>query len=111
MSNAFSEREKGFEAKYKLDQETQFRVESRRNRLFGLWVAAKLGKAGADAEAYAKEVVAADFQAPGHEDVIEKVTKDLNAAGAGIADSALRAEYEALLAKAREQVMAEIAKK
>ncbi|MCC7428932.1 MAG: DUF1476 domain-containing protein [Alphaproteobacteria bacterium] len=111
MSNAFSEREKGFEAKYKLDQETQFRVESRRNRLFGLWVAGKLGKTGAEAEAYAKEVVAADFKEAGHDDVLRKVEQDLNAANAAIAEAALRHEYEALLGKARDQIMAEIGKK
>jgi len=107
MSDAFSEREKGFEAKYKLGQETQFP----RNRLFGLWIAGKLGKTGAEAEAYAKEVVAADFKEAGHDDVIRKVEQDLNAAGAGIAEAALRHEYEALLGKARDQVMAEIGKK
>jgi len=110
-TDAFSEREKGFEAKYKLDQETQFKIEARRNRLFGQWIAAKLGKSGADADAYAKEVVAADFQAPGHDDVIEKVMKDLAAAGLRLEIEAVRAEYEQLLGTARTQVMAEVAKR
>lgn len=107
MSDPFADREKGFEAKFKLDQEQQFRAHNRRNRLFGLWVAGKLGKSGADAEAYAKEVVAADFQKPGNDDVIDKVRADLDRAGRSAADSELRAEYERLLHDARAQVAAE----
>lgn len=107
MSDPFTDREKGFEAKFKLDQEQQFRAHNRRNRLFGLWVAGRLGKQGADAEAYAKEVVAADFQKPGNDDVIDKVRADLDQAGRSTADSELRAEYDRLLHDARAQVAAE----
>jgi hypothetical protein len=107
MSNAFADREKGFEAKFKLDQEQEFRAASRRNRLFGLWVAGQLGKAGAEAEAYAKEVVAADFQKPGSDDVIDKVRADLTAAGKPADAAALLAEYEKLLGVARTQIAAE----
>jgi hypothetical protein len=110
MSNAFADREKGFEAKFKLDQEQEFRASSRRNRLFGLWVAERLGKAGADAEAYAKQVVAADFQKPGHDDVIEKVQADLAAAGKPADAASLLAEYEKCLGVARAQIAAEPAK-
>jgi hypothetical protein len=108
MSNdAFANREKGFEAKFKLDQEQEFRAQSRRNRLFGLFVAGKLGKSGADAEAYAKEVIAADFQKPGHDDVIEKVLADLEKAGRTMTKAEAEAEYARLLGEARAQIAAE----
>ena len=63
----FDDREKGFEAKYKHDQELQFKVFARRNKLLGLWAAQKLGLGGEAAEAYAKDVVKADFSKPGDE--------------------------------------------
>ncbi len=106
----FADREKGFEAKFKLDQEMEFRAQARRNRLFGLWVAGILGKAGEEAEAYAKSVVAADLQKPGHDDVMDKVKRDLAEAGKTRAEPELRAEYERLLAVARQQVVQESAK-
>jgi hypothetical protein len=106
-TDAFADREKGFEAKFKLDQEQEFRAQARRNRLFGLWVAGKLGKAGADAEAYAKTVVAADFTKPGHDDVLEKVAADLAGAGQTTTMGELRAEYDAALIAARKQVASE----
>jgi hypothetical protein len=106
-TDSFAEREKGFEAKFKLDQEQEFRAQARRNRLFGLWVAEKLGKSGDEAEAYAKTVVAADFTKPGHDDVIEKVMRDLDAAGRSVADAELRAEYDRALTRARQQVAEE----
>lgn len=109
-TDAFAEREKGFEAKFKLDQEQEFRAQARRNKLFGLWAAEKLGKPDAEADAYAKAVIAADFQKPGHDDVIEKVRADLEAAGKGVAETALRAEYERFLAVARRQVAEEAPK-
>lgn len=109
-TDAFADREKGFEAKYKLDQEQEFRAQARRNRLFGLWAAARLGKSGADAETYAKAVVAADFTKPGHDDVIEKVLADLGAAGVAADKAELSAEYDKALVTARQQVAAETSK-
>jgi len=109
-TDSFAEREKGFEAKYKLDQEQEFRAQARRNRLFGLWVAQRLGKAGDEAEAYAKTVVAADFTKPGHDDVLEKVTADLDAAGRSVAMDELRAEYDRAFTAARQQVAEEAAR-
>lgn len=109
-TDPFAEREKGFEAKFKLDQEQEFRAQARRNKLFGLWAAGMLGKAGAEAEAYAKAVVAADFQRPGHDDVIEKVRADLAAAGKPAEVMQLRAEYEKFLPLARRQVAEEAPK-
>lgn len=106
-TDPFAEREKGFEAKFKLDQELEFRAQARRNKLFGLWVAEKLGKSGPEADAYAKAVIAADFQKPGHDDVIEKVRRDLEAAGTPLPEATLRAEYDRLLPVARRQIAAE----
>jgi len=70
---SFTEREKGFEAEFKRNQELMFRVTARRNRLFGLWAAARLGLPAEEAEDYAKTVVAADFEAPGDADIIKTV--------------------------------------
>lgn len=80
----FDDREKAFENKFKYDEEMKFKATARRNKLLGLWAAEKLGKAGADADVYAKEVVAADFERPGDEDVIEKILGDFGAANVAL---------------------------
>ena len=103
----FDEREKGFEAKFKLDQDLQFKVNNRRNRLLGMWAAEQLGKSGADAEAYAKEVVLADFDKPGDDDVVQKVLKDLAAAGKPSDAVAIRKKMDSLVALAKQQVSTE----
>jgi hypothetical protein len=100
----FDEREKGFEAKFKLDQETQFKVTSRRNKLLGLWAAKQMGLSGAAAEDYAKAVVMADMEKPGDDDVVEKVVKDLGARGVAVSEHRVRAEMQALNAEARKQI-------
>ena len=71
MSDGFQDREKGFERKYELDQAQQFRVASRRDKLFGLWLAEKLGLVGEEAEQYAKDVVASNMDTPGDDDMID----------------------------------------
>ena len=103
--STFDEREKGFEQKYKHDQELQFKVTARRNKLLGLWAAEQMGVTGSAADAYAKEVVAADFEKPGDSDVIEKVLKDLNAKGRSMTEHQIRKELDRLLAVAKEQIM------
>jgi hypothetical protein len=101
---SFTGREKGFEAEFKRNQELMFRVTAHRNRLFGLWAAVRLGlPAGEEAEAYAKTVVAADFEAPGDADVIEKVRADLEEKGVAVTEAELRAEL-ARAAEARRQL-------
>lgn len=101
----FIEREKGFEAEFKRNQELAFRITARRNRLFGLWAAGRLGlPAGEAAEAYARTVVAADFEAPGEADVIAKVQADLAAAGIAATEAELRAELARAGAEARKQL-------
>ena len=74
---AFDDREKAFESKFAHDEEMSFRAEARCNKLLGLWAAEMLGKSGTDAEAYAREVIKADFEEAGHEDVVRKVAADL----------------------------------
>lgn len=108
MSNGgFNDREKGFEAKYQHDQETQFKITARRNKLLGLWAAEQMGLGGADAEAYAKEVVVADFEEAGDDDVLRKVLGDLTDKGIGLDDKAVRKEMDGLMATARDQIIAE----
>ena len=102
---SFTDRQKGFEAEFKHKQEQSFRVTARRNRLFGLWAAERLGlPAGEAADAYAKEVVAADFQAPGDDDVIDKVRVDLEEKGVAVPEAELRSELERAAVEARRQI-------
>jgi hypothetical protein len=101
----FDKREEGFEKQFAVDEELRFKAQARRNRLLGLWVAEKLGLTGDAAAAYAKEVVAADFEA-GDRDVVHKVTKDLAAKGETITESELGAKMNELMAQAITQVKA-----
>ena len=103
--STFDEREKGFEQKYKHDQELQFKVNARRNKLLRLWAAEQMGITGGAADAYAKEVVQADFEKPGDSDVIAKVLKDLKAKGKTMTEAQLRKELDRLMAVAKEQLM------
>ena len=103
----FNEREKAFEKKYEHDQDLKFKVTARKNKLLGLWAASLIGKSGADAEAYAKEVVMADLEKPGDSDVIEKLVKDLAAAGKPMEDHSIRKQAERLAEAAKEQIMKE----
>lgn len=98
----FDKREEGFEKQFAHDEELRFKAMARRNKLLGLWAAGVLGKSGADAEAYAKEVVLADFEEAGDNDVLRKVAKDL--ADKGIGESEIRAKMNELLAQAIEQI-------
>lgn len=102
---SIDDRQKGFEAQFVHGQELAFRITARRNRLIGLWVAERLGlPAGEPREAYAKTVVAADFQAPGDDDVVEKVRGDLVAKGLDVSEAEVRAELTRAAAQAREQL-------
>ena len=81
MSTTFDKREEGFEKQFAHDEELKFKAMARRNKMLGLWAAGILGKSGADAEAYAKEVVLADFEEAGDNDVLRKVSTDLQPKG------------------------------
>lgn len=102
----FDKREEAFEKKFALDEELKFKAEARRNRLLGQWTAEKLGLSGDAAAAYAKEVVAADFEESGDDDVLRKVEKDLAAKGVTIAQTEIRAKMNELMAEAVTQVKA-----
>ncbi|MBL8590232.1 MAG: DUF1476 domain-containing protein [Methylobacteriaceae bacterium] len=101
---SFDKREEGFEKKFALDEELRFKATARRNKLLGLWAAEKLGKSGADAETYAKSVVAADFEEAGDEDVFRKVRGDFDAAKVAQSDHQIRRTMDELMAKAVEQI-------
>jgi len=103
----FEDRQKGQEAKYAFDAEKKFKAEARRNRLLGIWVAELLGHTGDAANAYAAEVVAADFEEAGDEDVFRKVSGDLRAKGVSISDDVIRQKMAQLVVTANEQVAAE----
>jgi hypothetical protein len=101
----FDKREEGFERKFALDEELKFKAEARRNKLLGLWVAAQLGMSGDEALAYAREVVASDFDEAG-DGVVRKVTGDLTAKGVAMSESQLRVKMDELMAQAVAQVKA-----
>jgi len=82
----FDKREEGFEKQFARDEELKFKASARRNRLLGLWAAEKLGLSGPQAEAYAKEVVMADFEEPGDHDVLRKIRRDFDAKGVAQSD-------------------------
>lgn len=96
------DREKAFEAKFALDEELKFKALARRNKLLGLWAADLLKKA--DPEGYAREVVAADFEEAGHEDVVRKIKADFDAAGVVRSEDEIRVRMLEFLGQAIEQV-------
>ncbi|MEM8695405.1 MAG: DUF1476 domain-containing protein [Pseudomonadota bacterium] len=101
----FKDREKGFENKFAHDQEMQFRITARRNRLVGEWAAGLMGLTAEETDAYAKAVVQADFEEAGDEDVIRKVLGDLVAADQDVDDAAIRTKLEEMTVEARRQLI------
>jgi hypothetical protein len=102
----FDKREEGFEKKFAMDEETRFKATARRNKLFGGWAAQQLGLSGADADAYAKEVVMADFEEAGDDDVFRKVRKDFDAKGVKQSDQDIRRTMSELMEQAVAQIKA-----
>ncbi len=103
----FDERERAFENKFQHDEDLLFKIRSRRNRLAGLWAAGLLGLAGADAEAYARQVVDADVGMSGPHDIRDRLAADLHARGVDISDHRVEKELVHLLDVARQQVKEE----
>lgn len=99
--STFDDREKAFENMYARDQEMQFKVTARRNRLLGEWAARLMGLTEVEAESYAKDVVRADFEEAGDEDVIRKVLGDLTSAGVECDDARIREALEHKAVEAR----------
>lgn len=102
----FDKRQNGFEKKFALDEEQKFKATARRNKLLGLSVAEQLGLTGDAATAYAREVVAADFEEAGDNDVLRKVSRDLAAKGLSVTEPQIRARMDELLIQAIIQVKA-----
>jgi hypothetical protein len=101
----FSDRQKGEETKYAMDEETAFRVAARANKLLGQWAAEKMGLTPEETDAYAKSVVQADFEEAGHDDVIRKVVGDFTSAGVDVGEEEVRTALEATTVEARRQLM------
>jgi hypothetical protein len=100
----FDKREDGFEKKFAHDEELRFKASARRNKLLGLWAAEKLGLSGAQAEAYAKEVVVADLEEAGDQDVFRKIRKDFDDKKVAASDADIRRAMDELMAQAIEQI-------
>lgn len=107
MSNGFEERKTAAEAKFRHDEEFKFKVTARRNKLLGLWAAELMNISGADADAYAKQVVVSDFEEPGDDDVLRKVLGDLKAKGRSEGDTDVRRHMDRLLDQAKQELMKE----
>jgi hypothetical protein len=105
--DSFDRRKEGFERKFAHDEELKFKATARRNRLLGRWAAEKLGLTGAEAEAYARDVVNADFAGPGDQDVFTKLRGDFDARKVMVSDHQIRRTMEEMLAQAVEQIQAE----
>ena len=106
MATSFDKREEGFEKQFAHDEELRFKASARRNKLLGLWIAEKLGMSGADADAYAKSVVMADFEEAGDDDVFRKVRKDLDDKKVSLGDQDIKKTMIDLMAQAIEQIKA-----
>ena len=100
----FDDREQGFERKFALDQEQEFKAHARRNRALGQWAAGLMGLEGQHIDDYAKAVVKSDLELPGDEDVLRKVFEDLKGSGVEVREAEVRRKMDELLAQAREQI-------
>lgn len=101
----FNDRERAEEAKFAMDEDTQFRITARRNRLLGQWAAERMGLSAVEAEAYAKAVVQADFEEAGDEDVIRKLLGDLTSAGVEVSEGDIRAALDAKMVEAHRALL------
>jgi hypothetical protein len=102
----FNDRERGFEGKFALDQEQEFKASARRNRMLAEWAAGLMGLSGDSIPEYAKAVVRSDLQEAGDEDVLRKVFEDLKGAGVSVTEPDVRRRMDELMAQAREQMRA-----
>jgi hypothetical protein len=102
----FDKRKQAYESKFVHDEELRFKVTARRNKLLGLWAAEKLGRSGDEADAYAREVIRADMEEAGDEDVFRKIRRDFDAAGVEASDHQIRRTMEEKMAEALAQIEA-----
>ncbi|MCD6075314.1 MAG: hypothetical protein K0Q70_2197 [Rhodospirillales bacterium] len=108
MADAINDRRKGFEEKFRLDQDLQFKVSSRRNKLLGLWLGEQFGLGGDKLAEYASSVVIADLAKPGDDDVVGKVMADIKEHNVSISEAAVRAKLAELAVTAKDQISAEV---
>jgi len=108
--STFDDREKGFEKKFALDQEQMFKAHARRDKLFGLWAAGRMGMSGAAADAYAKGIVSEDIAHPGDKAIAHKVAQDLADKGVKVAEAELSTKLDELFATAKQQIASEAAR-
>jgi len=101
----FEDRRKGFEEKFRHEQDLFFKITARRNRLFGKWAADRLGLSGGEAEEYVRSVIISDLQQPGDDDIVGKVEQDLVTKGVAMTPSSLRAKLDEFAKEAQIQVM------
>jgi hypothetical protein len=106
----FDQREQAFEHKFEHDEELKFKARARKNKMLGLWAAGLIGKTGAAAEDYARDIVMADFEKPGDHDVVHTLMHDLATAGKPTEEHTIRRQGERFMAEAMKQVMTEIKK-
>ena len=104
---SFEDREKGYERKFAHDEELKFRATARRNKLLGLWAAEQLGMSGDEAQAYAREVIKADLEIPGGDDVFRKIRRDFDAKVVQKSDHQIRSKMVDLMGVAISQIEAE----
>ncbi|MDA4848218.1 DUF1476 domain-containing protein [Hoeflea poritis] len=105
--SGMDDRSEAYENKFAHDEQLRFKAEARRNKMLGLWAAELLGKEGEDAEAYAKEVIVADFEEAGDDDVFRKVRRDFDEAGVEQSDHQLRRRMDEFMQEAMQQVLTE----
>ena len=103
----FKDRERGEETKYAFDQETDFKIAARRNRLLGEWAAGLMGLTAEETDAYKKAVVQADFEEAGDEDVVRKLLGDLTAAECDVSEAEIRTKLDECSVEARRQFMSD----
>jgi hypothetical protein len=104
----FDDREKAFESLFGHDQEMTFKALARRNKLLGLWAAGQMGKSGAAAETYARNLVTASLERPGKFDIVETLMRDLASAGKPTEEHTIRRQGARLLVEAKQQIMTEV---
>ena len=104
---SFEDREKGYERKFAHDEELKFKANARRNKLLGLWAAGLMGIKGDEAQAYAREVVKADMELPGEEDVFRKIRRDFDAKDVDQSDHQIRSKMADLMGEAVVQLETE----
>ena len=102
MNNKFTDREKGFEQKFKMDEELQFKIAARSNKYLGEWASSELGKNEEEKTNYIQDIIRADMEEAGSEDVFRKIKKDFQTASISIEDSEIRDQMAKALLRAKE---------